>query len=98
LQLLIYAKEKGSNSYLYRGEIPMHLAIVREAPQQGVKNCENGFQIRTTENKRVYTFCCKSEFEKIEWLKDLRKITEEITAKQDRSSQVAKQLIQSQWV
>ena len=30
--VLIYAKEKGS-SYLFRGEIPLHLALMRPSPE-----------------------------------------------------------------
>lgn len=84
---LIYSKEVGNNQFKYRGEIPMHLAVLREfnGTIDKHKEYQYGFQLRTTENKRyqdenlihcfrIYTFCCSSEYEKNEWMKDLNKV------------------------
>jgi len=93
---MIYAEERGSNSFVYKGELPTHLALVRITPKDFLH--PNAFQVKLTEgNKPVYTFCCKNEFERTEWLKDLKKITDEQTRKQNYSSRTVKQLIMSEW-
>ena len=88
--ILIYAKEKSSTNLIFRGCIEMHLALARES--EG-----NSFQIKRTDKNRVYTFTCKTEYERKEWVKDMTKIIDDHTSKQDASSKKAKQLIQSNW-
>lgn len=58
---------------------------------------KNAFLIKRTDNHRVYAFYCKTEYEKAEWIKDLNKIIDDITPKQDPSSKVAKKLILGEW-
>jgi len=48
-------------------------------------------------SKREYKIDCKSETERNEWIKDMKKIIDEVTLKQDPSIKKTKQLVLSEW-
>jgi hypothetical protein len=96
--MLLYTKESGTGAYLVRGSIPTHLILVRSIRDMTKQKVNNAFQLRRIDTNRVYTFSCGSAFEKTEWLKDLRRLVNEQTEKQDHSSRVTKQLIAKEWM
>lgn len=58
---------------------------------------KGAFQLKDMTEKRQYTVICKNEYEKNEWFRDLKKTVDEATLRQEKSIQVAKQLLLQEW-
>ena len=89
--MLLFAKEKGTNSYSFKESFPTHSLLARK----------HASEIDEVEfkciDKRSFSIIFKSEYEQKQWLTDIMKVIEEQTLKQDRSVQTAKALLLQDW-
>jgi len=90
--MLMWVEEKRDSKFQFKDSIPIYQILVKDVP-----DLKYAFQIKRLDKKKVFAIHCKSEPEKNLWLADLKKIIDEVTIKQDKTAQMAKQLQMQEW-